>query len=422
MKPVAASIQRRAGTLPAITSRTAPTGLALLLIVGVGIRLAVLGSVGHEWDVDSMAAWGELMARVEPWRFYEHSRAMYPALLYPLWALAEALDGEALRVAVKALSIPFDAALGVLLFAALRSAGPVPALGAAAVYLLNPAAIIGGAVWGQVDSARTLASLGSLVALGSRRHATAGALSVVAGLLKPQFGLVTLVTVGVVVLGRKRNGTWRPLVRAVVGMALAYAIIAGPLALDPFRYLAVLGAAAESYPATSLGAFNPWGLVVGMGVPDDPYIGLAAVLLLLGIGGALSGLRRPPDLAVVLGVGAVLALAFYFLPTRVHERHLFPALGLLAPFAVVSRAHLAAYVTISAGFAASLLYNLHVSTDFTLPAFAAAVLVSPSGMWAIGLVLMASAIAWSWMLVIRRPRLPSASVDSPARRLLPGRT
>lgn len=390
--------------------RTATIGLGLLLAVAVAIRLLTLGVDGHAGDVRVMVRWAERMAAVGSWRFYEDSVSVYPALLYPLWALGAALDGEALRLAVKGLSIPFDVALGILLFAAVRGGGPWAALGASALYLLNPAAVLGGPVWGQVDSAGTLAYFAALAALASRRYGTSGALAVTAGLLKPQFGLVALPVLGVVVLELRRHGTWPPLGRAVAGMGLAYAAIAAPLALDPLRYASLLRATAERHPETSLHAFNPWGLVVGFSVPDDPYVGLAAVLFLLGTAGALTGLRRRPDLACLLGVGAVLALAFYFLPTRVHERYLFPVLALLAPFAVVGRVQLAAYVAISAGFAASLLYALHRTTDFTLPD-AAAWLVTPAGVWAIGVVLIMAAVAWAWMLVVRRPRLPARPTD-----------
>jgi hypothetical protein len=194
-------------------------------------------------------------------------------------------------------------------------------------------------------------------------------------------------------------------------MAGAYVALALPLALHPPRYLARLGATATQQPETSLHAFNPWGLIVGFEVPDDPYVGIGAVLVLLGIAGALLGLRRRPSLPVLVGVGAVLVLAFYFLPTRVHERYLFPAVALLAPFAVAGRRELAAYAAISLGFAASLLYALHQTTSFTVPEPWAGWLTGAAGTWVIGIVLMASAAAWAWMLVVRRPRWPSDPRD-----------
>jgi len=149
-----------------------------------------------------------------------------------------------------------------------------------------------------------------------------------------------------------------------------------------------------------LNAFNPWGMLVGFEVPDDPYVGVGAALLVLALAASLLALRRSRDLAALLAAGALMALAFYFLPTRVHERYLFPAMALLAPFAFLDRPRLAAYVTLSLGFAAALVYALHTTTQLELPEPLADAIVSPVGVWAIGLVLIGSAVAWTWMLIV----------------------
>src|SRR5687768_6522356 len=100
------------------------------------------------------------MAEVGPWRFYDGSGSIYPALLYPLWLMGALLDGDAPHVPVTARSIPSGLAIGVLLFAVMRRhAGDEVGLLVAGLYLLNPAAILAGPVWGQVDSAGTLAYL-----------------------------------------------------------------------------------------------------------------------------------------------------------------------------------------------------------------------------------------------------------------------
>ena len=386
-------------------------GAGVLVVLGVAIRVAVLGVDGHGGDIAVMSAWAERMAEVGPCAFYAGAESIYPALLYPLWALGSTLDGDALAIAVKGLSIPFDVGIGLLLVAALRRAGTGPALGAAALYLLNPATIVAGPVWGQVDSAGTLAYLGSLVALAARRPVAAGALATIGGMMKPQFGLVALVVLASTLVEWRRGRGWRPVAGAAAGMAGAYVALATPLALHPLRYLELLERAATRQPETSLHAFNPWGLFVGFSIPDQPYVGLGTLLLMIGLAGSLLGLRRRADLAVLLGVGAVAALAFYFLPTRVHERYLFPALALLAPFAVTGLREVLAYGAISIGFLASLLYALHETTSFRVPQPAAGWLTSDAGIWAIGLVLMTSAVAWAWLLVVRRPRWPARDPD-----------
>lgn len=380
--------------------------LLLLLAVSLAIRTAALQVEGHNGDVRVTAGWAERMAEVGPWRFYEGAGSIYPALLYPLWALGSLLDGDALLLAIKGLSIPFDLALGIGLYALMRRrSGEGAALGVAALYLLNPATILAGPIWGQVDSAGTLPYLAALAALTGGHFGLAGSLAVLATMVKPQFGLVVLPVLLVAGLRTRALASWEPMLRAVTGMAGTYLVLATPLVLHPLRYLALLQDTAVRQPMTSLNAFNPWGLLVGFELPDAPYVGIGSVLLLLGVAGSLTGLRRRPDLAVVLAVGAALVLAFYFLPTRVHERYLFPALALLAPFALAGWRELVSYLALSLGFAASLLYALHETTPFVLPEPFATWATSDAGVWAIGLVLIGSGVAWAWMLVVRRPRL-----------------
>jgi dolichyl-phosphate-mannose-protein mannosyltransferase len=392
------------------TNRAAIATLIVLLGVGVILRVMALEVDGHNGDVRVTASWAERMAEVGPWGFYDGSGSIYPALLYPLWAVGALLDGPALDLAIKGFSIPFDVGVGLLLFGVLwRRGARWAAVGASGLYLLNPAAILAGPVWGQLDSAGTLPYLGALVAAAAGRHGLAGSLAVVATLVKPQFGLVLLPVLGVAFLQARRIGDLAPIGRALGGMAVASIIVFASVALDPIRYIGLLGDTAVRQPSTSLNAFNPWGLLVGFKVPDDPYVGLGTLLLVIGVIGALSGLRRRPDLAVVLAVGAALVLAFYLLPTRVHERYLFPAIALLAPFAVAGRAPLLAYIGLSAAFAASLLYALHDTTPFTLPEPVATWMTSDGGVWTVGLVLIGSAAAWAWLLLVRLPRLPDGT-------------
>lgn len=394
--------------------------LGALVAAAVALRVATLPLPGHYGDVTVMARWAEEMVEVGPTRFYDASGSIYPALLYPLWLLGALFDGDALRLAIKAGSIPFDVAVAVVLFAWARlRTGEGWALTVSGLYLFNPATILAGPVWGQVDSAGTLAALGAVVASARGRDGWAGALAVLAGLMKPQFGLVALPVVVVAAMRAREQRSWGPVGLSILGGLAAYAVIATPLFLHPPRYVGMLAFTAGFQPYTSLHAFNPWGLIVGFEVPDAPYVGLGTLLLVVGAAGAMLGLRRGRDLATVLAVATVLALAFYFLPTRVHERYLFPILALLAPFAVLDARRAAAYVTISLAFAASLLYALHVTTPFDLPGPVGAAIETDTAVWLIGAVLIGSAVAWVWLLLVRPPG--AGQVSSPVTGIASGR-
>lgn len=386
--------------------RIAHATLVILLAVSLAIRLWAVGLDGHGGDVLVIHRWAERMAEVGPWEFYRHSLSIYPALLYIYWPLGLTLDGEALDLAIKGSSIPFDLAVGVILFVGVRRmAGAGRGLAAAALYLLNPAVVIAGPMWGQVDAAGTLLFLAALVALARPRYALAAAMGVLAGLVKPQFGLVLLPVVAVAVLDWRGAGRPAPVLR-VAGAGLAtYLAVTAPLLLDPIRLVQDVIRISDYKQRVSVSAPNPWALAFGYHQPDAGYAIVGAALLLLGLTAALLVLRRGRDLWTLLTVGLFIVFAFYFLPTRVHERYLFPALALWAPMAATSRASLAAYVALSVAFAASLFASLARSMP-TFPDVADG-LLTPVAIWAQGLTLLAAALFQIWLVLTRpsaRPR------------------
>lgn len=376
--------------------------LAVVLAAAVGARLVALGLDGHSGDVLVIHRWAERMAEVGPWGFYEGWISVYPVLLYAYWPMGLLLDGEALDLAIKGSSIPFDLAIGVVLWLVVRRwAGPAAAVGSAALYLLNPAVLIAGPMWGQIDAAGTLVLLLALLALAASRWAGSGALAVLAGMTKPQFGLVVL-PVAVVAFRRWRSsGGIRPVLRAALGGLVAYALVAAPLLLDPIRYADQLWENASNRPFVSLFALNPWGLFVGFEVPDGGLATVGVVLLLIGLGAATIPLWRRQDLPTLLAVGALIVFAFYFLPTRSHERYLFPAMALLAPFAAVSLRSLLAYLVLSLAFAASLLHALSYASPRAIAEPLRELMLTDAAPWVIGLPLIAAACAHVWLLIRR---------------------
>jgi dolichyl-phosphate-mannose-protein mannosyltransferase len=387
-------------------------GLAVVMMLAVAVRWLAVDMAGHNGDVHIIHLWAERMAEVGPWGFYPGWISVYPALLYLYWPMGLLLDGDALDLAIKASSIPFDLVIGLVLWLVVRrAAGAGAAVGAAALYLLNPAVLIAGPVWGQIDAAGTLLFVLALMATASRRWATAGALAVLAAMAKPQFGLVIIPIVFVAFRLWRSPAGIRPLARTATGMLAVYVIVAAPLLLDPVRYADQLWQNAGNRAFVSLFALNPWGLLVGFEVPDRGLAVVGAVLLLIGLLAATIPLWRRQDLPALLAAGALIVFAFYFLPTRAHERYLFPAMALLAPFAVVSLRGLAAYLVLSAAFAASLLYALTYINAAAVPDNVYQVLRSPPSVWVIGITLIAAAAAEVRLLV--RSSGPGAMLRSP---------
>jgi hypothetical protein len=366
--------------------------LGALLVLAVALRIAVLPLPGHAGDISVISRWAENLAEHGPLFFYRFDTAIYPALLPFLWPIGLAFEGDALYWVIKGISIPFDLALGVLLYAVVASrTDATRGLLAAGLYLLNPAAIVGGPLWGQVDAAGTLFYVAALVTLAAGQLAGSGALTALAALSKPQFGLVAVPLV-VVAVQRWRAGEGpRALGRALLAGGLTALVVGAAFGLTPWRWLELLQDAAARHPETSLGAFNVWAFLVGR-VPDAPYVGIGGVLLAAGIAASMLPLRRGHDLAILLSVGLLLAFAFYFLPTRVHERYLFPALAVAAPFAAVDRSSLAAYLALSIAFALSLLRVLVDTASLRFWPELDALLLSDAAFWLIGITLIGAAV------------------------------
>ena len=367
--------------------------LAAIVAVAVGIRVPALGVTGHLGDVIVVSRWAERMAEVGPLGFYDGGGSIYPALLYLYWPLGVLFDGDALDLGIKALAVPFDVAVGLLLFWMTASrAGRWAGVGAAALYLLNPAVILAGPVWGQIDAAGTLAMLAALVAAARARLGLAAGLAVVAGLVKPQFGLVLLpVLVLAGIVSRRERSLW-PAAWALTGLVVGYLVIAGPLLLSPVEHAGNIGGVTEIRQEASVHAPNMWALLFGYERLDTGFGGIGLALLVVGLAAAQLPLRWQRDLRTLLAVGVFVVFAFYFLPTRVHERYLFPAMAVLAPLAAVSRPVLAGYLALAAAFTLSMLYALADTTPFTLPQQWEEVLITREMVTALSIVMILAAI------------------------------
>ncbi|MEA2661530.1 MAG: dolichyl-phosphate-mannose-protein mannosyltransferase, partial [Chloroflexota bacterium] len=197
--------------------RRANVAIAVLVVIGVALRLLVARSPGFPSDVGTFMAWAEKLAAVGPGRFYEpgYFSDYPPGFLYVLWALGALFDGELLRLAVKAISVPADVGIALLIVRLVRRhAGNGAAILAAGIWMLQPAPIFAGPYWGQVDAVGTLPFLAALLAAGARRWGIAGVLAGVATMTKPQFGLVLGIIVVAALIELVRARDWRPLLRS----------------------------------------------------------------------------------------------------------------------------------------------------------------------------------------------------------------
>lgn len=230
--------------------------------------------------------------------------------------------------------------IGIIYFWSLRWLPPLRATALAALYACAPPVWINVAWWGQVDALLLLPLVAMVLLLDRAGGRWAWLCWATALLIKPQaIVLAPLLYVATV----RRHGC-RGLAQ---GGALAVGLIGlacVPLALagqGPGLAQAYLGSVGR-FPMLTAGAYNLWylltlgasgpdvgqGIVLaGVGLVSLRMIGLllvAGVALL--VGGALLGRTDGPLRAQG---AAVLALAFFCLPTQIHERYLFLTLAFL---------------------------------------------------------------------------------------------
>ena len=150
---------------------------------------------------------------------------------------------------------------------------------------------------------------------------------------------------------------------------------------------------AGGYGYLSVNAFNGWALFGVAGEPslaeafrwnEDtlgllgpiPAVAIGAALLVAGFAwGVVRGAVRDDRWTLIVAV-TFLAVAFFILPTRVHERYIFPAVALIPLLAVVSGRWAVALLLLSVGA----FINLHAI--LTLPLYGSAnVETLPLGEW-----------------------------------------
>jgi predicted membrane-bound dolichyl-phosphate-mannose-protein mannosyltransferase len=400
--------------------RRAHLAIAGLIALGVALRLMTLRSPGFPSDVGTFQAWAEQVARVGPGAFYAPGYFVDypPGYLYVLWFLGAAFDGELLRLAVKAASIPADIAIAIgAAMIAWRHGGRGSATLAAGIWSLHPGAIFAGPYWGQIDAVGSLPMFAALVAAGRGRFATAGALAAVAAIIKPQFGIGVIVITAGALIELIRYRRWQPLVRVGAAGIVTALAIGAPFRAGIPELLDLVRRASETYQFTSLYAFNVWSIVGDFWQPDAPFVVYGVVLLTLGLLLACSLLWWRRDTATFLAAGAIAACAFYFLPTRAHERYLFPAFVMLLPLAAVRARLLWPYIVLALTFALSLYFAFtrYAQNDLKSPEWLETTLFSRGGQILIALVMLGTAGLIVWRLVRGEARLERSFSAGPTK-------
>jgi Gpi18-like mannosyltransferase len=309
--------------------------LAVVLVVSLAARVLLFPLKGYTIDTNDFIAWFGTAATHGIRPFYSVvGFADYPPFnVYIFWfcgSLANAL-GIGIANIVKWVPNLFDLATALLIYVFVRKQLSFKlSLMATALYAFNPAVIFNTAVWGQFDAIYTFFLVLSLMlALKSKPKLSAATFAVTL-LTKPQgIALAPLV----VYLIYRKSGLKNLLFSVLVFAVTVFAVILPFEWSNPVTFLSkIYFGAYGGYAYTSINAFNLWGMF-GLWVPDGNFFILGWALFAAFAAFTVYVLHKRFNISgewLVLFCAFMLFFSFFMLPTRIHERYLFPAISMLA--------------------------------------------------------------------------------------------
>ena len=325
--------------------------LGVLLMGALLLRVALASVIrGYGVDMGCFGAWAGKMASGGPANFYEEGYFCdyppgYMLVLGLLGAIANlfhislgTISGELL---LKTVPIFCDSLLALVVFYATdRVVNRKAALGMAALIALNPAFVIAGACWGQIDAFLCVMLCVMLLLARQGKWQFAIPVFALAVLSKPQAGL--LAPLGVFALGRdmirRREGRKSAAIGIALGLAATAAIV---LPFTPNqdsifwivdKYIETL----SSYAYATLSTGNLMFLMGGNWTPNETvlfgsvtYGMLGSVLMALSFAFGIFVYLRGKDRKRLMLSSAVTLQLIFVLGSKMHERYILPALALL---------------------------------------------------------------------------------------------
>ena len=389
----------RGGVAARARTRDDVGGILVLLALGLTFRVIIaylLPGSGFDNDIGAFKYWAGDLAGQGLNGFY--SRPFFhdytPGYLYVLWLVG--LVGQGLGGVGDLIKVPpilGDIALAYLVWSMTLELGGsrwAARLGALIV-IVNPITWFDSVIWGQVDSVGVVFLLLAVRELWRDRPERSAILTVIAAIIKPQLGILVPIVAAVTIRRaiwpaggygdegapppRRTTTMWEARVRGPIrifttGAAglITAVVLSLPFGLSLPGLVEQIFKTAGGYPFLSVNAWNPWALATlgengiaqnklwvcdivtapacstafSVGALPALAVGLALALLAFAVVSVLVA-RRPDRLTILVGV-TVLAIAFFVLPTRVHERYLFPLVALGAILAAASPRWTIAYV------------------------------------------------------------------------------
>lgn len=334
-----------------------------VIIFGAIVVFLIFNYVLVSWtsftdEILIMKKWGDLVLEKGIFDVYRSGASDYP----PIYLLILAFNSWVVRnfwidplVMAKTIPILMILFTGLMIYRYLRSEGQKKSWVVFILYIFNLSLLYNSSYWGQVDSVHSFFMVMSVIFLLKKRYLSSSLIMLVAALTKVMsFSLMPILWVIILMKsGWQKSIRWFSInVWLLFLILLPFWLTGGG---ENFLYnLFPLGLSSF----VSLNAFNFWFCLfpgfypelmvsdsLGWGVVSFRIMGL--VMLGFYIVLVIYSLRKKIDKEKIILAISSIALAFFMLPTEIHERYLFSFFPLLALLCLKRKRYLYFYLFFS---------------------------------------------------------------------------
>ena len=359
----------------------------MVLAVSALVRVLLFPLKGYPVDTGDFIYWFNKATEVGIRPFYASvSFVDYPPFnVYIFWVFGSLANAIHLDMATMVKVVPnlFDLATGLLIYIFVRRQTTFKiAILSTVLYVFNPAVIYNAAVWGQYDAVYTFfLVLSLLLALKSKPEMSAVAFAL--GILtKPQGIALAPLIIYLIYQKTKlnpveitskyniQNSRHRRLLLFKIiivkelpkirSLLISVAVFAATVFLvilpfewsNPVSFLSgIYFGAYGGYAFASINAFNLWGALGLLWVSDGGLFIVGWILFGVAAAFTLYVLHRRFKVSgdyLAIFAAFMLLFSFFMLPTRIHERYMFPAMAMLALMFPLLKKTRILYVTLTA--------------------------------------------------------------------------
>ncbi len=355
------------------------------ICIGVILRiiLAVLCK-GHETDVGCFTSWADRIVQTGCHTFYstEVFTDYPPGYMYVLWIIGKfrqiftlPWDSGTNLLLIKMPAIICDLLTVLFLWKLALKKSEKLAFYAALFFSLNPAIFINSAVWGQVDSIFTLCVVLVCYLVSENKLPLSYFVFALGILIKPQ----TLVFTPVILFG-VWNAVWKHekfqikefSKQSIWALLALLSLLLGMLPFGIIKVITQYAQTMTSYPYASVNAYNIWNLFgQNWGSQDATFLGITysklgsiAIILTVILAAFLCMKKREAKERFIIA-GAVIIGGMFLFSVRMHERYLYPILGilLLSYIYTQKREWLISYILFSIGQFINVFHVLYFASN-----------------------------------------------------------